>query len=81
MWYLKWERIPVSAKNVEKTAVVPHHLIHVSRVTVQVNHLNVISVGMPLFKALPIDKPILLRMERKHLNVMNVGKPLEKVLT
>lgn len=42
--------------------------------------MNVI-VRKVLFKALPLDNPIILKMERKHLNVMNVGKPLEKVLT
>lgn len=43
--------------------------------------MNVIKDGLPLFKVLPIDNTIILRLERKHLNVMYVGKPSVKVLT
>lgn len=43
--------------------------------------MNVIKKGIPLFKVLPVDNTIILRLERKHLNVMYVGKPSVKVLT
>lgn len=47
----------------------------------EVNHMNVINVRMPLFKVLPLGSTIILKLERKHLNVMYVGKPSVKVLT
>lgn len=81
MTQLKWERNPLLAKMLEKPSVACHPLIYRSRCVLEVNHMNVINEGMPLFKVLPIDNTVILRLERKHLNVMYVGKPSVKVLT
>ena len=81
MSYLKWERNQLLAKMLEKPSVICHPLIYRSRFILEVNHMNVINKGMPLFKVLPIDNTVILRLERKHLNVMYVGKPSVKVLT